>query len=302
MGQPSRITRLTGRHALVDDIAFMMPVQGIKSSAILAAFPCDPQKARVLLQGNEVHPFLLWKKALLLVTVVDYRHTNIGKYIEFSIALACTHGLHPAPRLLPGLLQRLYGTGQWVYNLPVSTEISVKGGKGIWGMPKHQANLNYIEGERIISSQYDLDGQLGVYIELDRPRSAWLPVNTAAVNYCAFRGLLMKSTIYFSGKAGVSLFRKGAARLVIGDVPRVQVLKAIGLEPDPVATLYFPEVTGVLDDHFEGWFCSYAQKPATPPEGMESVVGLGESEQWLPPPSALVPRRTPQSVSVSALG
>ncbi len=289
MFRPRRITRQADRHALVDDIPFQMPVQGIKSAAMLAAFPVDPVRARRLLQGNEIHPFVLWNKGVLLVTVVDYRNTNIGKYIEFSIALACTHGARPAPRLLPALLRRCYGSGQWVYDLPVSTEISVKGGKGIWGMPKHQAKLNFVETEQKVSSQYDLDGQLGVYLEIERPSRAWLPVNTAAVNYCAFRGLLMKSTIYFSGKAGFSLFRKGAARLVIGDVPRVQVLKEIGLEPEPIATLYLPEVTGVLDDHFESWFLSYPQPPATLPEGLESVVGLGESQQWLPPPSAPVP-------------
>lgn len=289
MGQPRRIAAQSGRHALVDGIPFRMPVRGIRSSAILAAFPVDPVKARALLQGNEVHPFILWNKGLLIVSVIDYRDTNIGKYIEFSIALACTHGSRPAPRLLPALLRGTFGTGQFVFDLPVSTEVSVKGGKGIWGMPKHQANLNYLEGEQTISSQYDLDGQLGVYVEVQRPRSAWLPVNTSAANYCAFRGLLMKSTIYFSGKAGCSLFRKGAGRLVIGDVPRVQALKQIGLEPEPVATLYLPEVTGVLDDHFESWFCSEPAPPSAPMEGLESVIGLGQGEQWLPPPTAPVP-------------
>jgi hypothetical protein len=289
MGQPRRIAAQTGRYSLVDGIPFRMPVQGVKSSAILAAFPVDPVKARTLIQGNEVHPFILWNKGLLIVTVIDYRDTNIGKYIEFSIALACTHGRSPAPRLLPALLRGCFGTGQWVFDLPVSTEVSVKGGKGIWGMPKHQANLNYIEGERTVSSQYDLDGQLGVYIEIERPRSAWVPVNTSAVNYCAFRGLLMKSTIYFSGKAGFSLFRKAAGRLVIGDVPRVQALKHIDLQPEPIATLYLPEVTGVLDDHFESWFCSEAAQSLAPVEGLESVIGLGQGQQWLPPPTAPVP-------------
>jgi Acetoacetate decarboxylase (ADC) len=293
MAQPRRIARESGRFALVDDIPFRMPVQGIKSAAILAAFPCDPDKARALLRGDEIHPFVLWNKALLVVTVVDYRHTNIGKYIEFSIALACTHGPRRAPRLLPALLRGHYGTGQWVYDLPVSTEISVKGGKGIWGMPKHQANLNFIEGETTVSSQYDLDGQLGVYFEVRRPRATWLPVNTSAVNYCAFRGMLMKSTIYFKGKAGFSLFGRGAARLVIGDVPRVQALKSIGLEPDPIATLYLPEVTGVLDDHFENWFLSFDQPPTSPPEGLASVINLGEGQSWLPPPSAPVPGSRP---------
>jgi hypothetical protein len=289
MGKPRRIAQQAGRHALVDTIPFTMPVQGIKCSTLLAAFPVDAAKAAALLPGNELHPFLLWNKGLLLVTVVDYRDTNIGKYIEFSIALAVTHGARPAPPLLPALLQGFFGTGQYVIDLPVSTEVSVKGGKGIWGMPKHQANLNYVEGARKISSQYDLDGQLGMYIEIERPGAIWLPVNTGAVNFSAFRGMLFKSTIYFTGKAGFSLFDKTAAKIVIGDVPRVQVLKEIGLEPQPVVTLYLPEVTGILDDHFENWFLSYPEPPATPPEGFESVIGLGQSQTWLAPPSAPVP-------------
>jgi hypothetical protein len=289
VAKPRRIAQQAGRHALVDTIPFTMPVQGIKCSTLLAAFPVDPVKAAALLPGNELHPFLLWNKGLLIVTVVDYRETNIGKYIEFSIALAVTHGAKPAPRLLPALLQGFFGTGQYVIDLPVSTEISVKGGKGIWGMPKHQANLNYVEGPRKISSQYDLDEQLGMYIEIERPGAVWLPVNTGAANYCAYRGMLFKSTIYFNGKAGFSLFNKTAAKIVIGDVPRLQVLKEIGLEPEPVMTLYLPEVTGILDDHFESWFVSTPEPPAIPPEGFESVIGLGQGQAWLPPPSAPVP-------------
>ena len=73
--------------------------------------------------------------------------------------------------------------------------------------------------------------------------------------------MLVKSTIYFAGKAGFSLMNKKAAKLVIGDLPRLQVLKQIGLDPNPVATLYLPEVTGVLDDHFENWFFVLSASP-----------------------------------------
>ena len=89
------------------------------------------------------------------MTVVNYITTDIGNYIEFSIAIACRRGL---------------SVGQWVVDLPVSTEISVKGGKGIWGMPKHQANLAFGERDDKVWSQYDLDGQLCCRIEIDRPR------------------------------------------------------------------------------------------------------------------------------------
>ena len=110
----------------------------------MAAFSINAEKARALLPGNEIYPLRLWNKGVLVITVIDYRDTAIGKYIEYSIAIACTHGPKPAPRLLPAVLMNNYGTGQYVYDLPVSTEISVKGGKGIWGMPKHQANLDFL--------------------------------------------------------------------------------------------------------------------------------------------------------------
>jgi len=284
MAIPRRLKRLAGRFALVDGIPFHLPVNCEHSPALMAVFRINPERARALIPGNEVHPFRLGSKGLLVITVIDYRITDIGKYIEFSIAIACTHGRRPAPPLLPAVLMKYYGTGQYVLDLPVSTEISVKGGKGIWGMPKHQANLNYIVGDRVVSSQYDLDGQLCMKIEIDRPASAWVPFRTSAANYCQFRGLLMKSYIHFSGKAGFHLFKKGSARLTIGDHPRLSPLKQLEIEPDPVATAFIPDANGVLDDYFESWFLSYPSPPVTRPEGLESVIGLGLGEEWLTPP------------------
>ena len=157
MAIPQRIRNYTGRYSLVDGIPFQMPVRCQKSPVLMAIFTIDADKAAKLIPGNEVFPFRLWSRGLLVITVIDYLKTNIGKYIEFSIAIACTHGKGPAPRLLPVAFQKHFGLGQYVYDLPVSTEISVKGGKGIWGMPKHQANLNYIVGPDKVSSQYELE-------------------------------------------------------------------------------------------------------------------------------------------------
>ena len=284
MRLPARLSRQRGRHALVDGIPFDLPVNSEHTRALFAGFRIDPERAARLLPGNELHPLRLVRHAVLVFTVVDYRFTDIGAYIEFSVAIGCTQGPRQAPRLLPLLLRRHYGTGQYVYDLPVSTEISVKGGKGIWGMPKHQANLNFVVGERTVSSQYDLDGELGINIEIERPSKAWLPLTTSAANYCAFRGMLMKSYIHFKGKMGFSLFKKGAARLTIGSVPRVQPLKELEINPEPMATLFIPEANGVLDDYFESWFLSFAELPKAAPEGLESVVNLGQKQEWLEPP------------------
>ena len=110
----------------------------------------------------------------------------------------------------------------------------------------------------------------------------------AAANYCAFRGMLFKSSIYFTGRAAFSLFKKGSARLVLGDHPRVQPLKRLEIAADPIATAFIPEARGLLDDYCESWFLPLARLPENRPEGLESVIDLGLDEQWLSPPRARV--------------
>ena len=286
MAIPKRLQDQAGLHALVDGIAYHLPVKSEQTPAIMAAFTLNADRAAALMPGKEIHPLRLWnQKGLLLITVIDYQVTDIGKYVEFSIGITCTHGSQPAPPLLPALLSNVFGTGQFVYDLPVSSEISVKGGKGIWGMPKRQANLDFIIGDNTISSQYDLDGHLAMKIEIEKPENIWLPIDLSAANYCHFRGMLMKSDIYFKSQAGFSLFKKGAATLTIGDHPRMQPLKTLDISPDPLFTAFLPDVHGILDDHFESWFLGYDAPPNTVPEGLESVINLGLSQEWLPPPS-----------------
>ena len=289
MSGRKRLARQAGRHSLVDGIPFVVPVDCKKMSALMAAFPIDLEPAKDLLPGNEIHPLRLWNRGVLLVTVVDYRETVIGKYIEFSVAIACTHGRAPAPRFIPVLLRDWFDVGQFVVDLPVSTEISVKGGKGIWGMPKHQANLDFTSSGGVVSSRYDLDGRMCMTIEVDQPAFTGLPIQVGGANFSTFRGLLMKSYVYFSGKAGFTLGQSGAARLAIGDHPRVAHLKSLNVG-SPIFTAYIPEARGMLDDYFETWFVSQAEPVTVRPEGLETVVNLGLGQQWLAPPGTAAER------------
>ena len=239
MRMPKRIDTEAGRYSLVDGIPFQLPVESHHSPALMAAFTIDAAKAAALLPGRELHPLTLWRgRGLLLITVVDYTSTNIGKYIEFSIAIAVTHGPRPAPALVPLLFRGHYDWGQYVYDLPVSTEISVKGGKGIWGMPKHQANLDFRIGRRTVSSQYDLDGKLAMRITIRRPRWTGLPLRTSAANFCQFRGMLWKSVIYFHGNIGASVLLPGAAELLIGDSPRTTDLRELDISRRALFTAF----------------------------------------------------------------
>jgi hypothetical protein len=286
---PRRLRRQSGRYALVDRIPYQLPVDSRNSPALVAAFPINVEKAKKLLPGNELHPVRVFGKGVLLLTVVDYQSTDIGRYVEYIIVIACTHGPKPAPPLLPLVFRRFFGLGGYVFDMPVSTEISVKGGKGIWGTPKVQASLDFHVSENTITSQYDLDGMLAMRIEMQRPKNVWLPVNVSASAYSQFRGMLMKAYSYIGGRAGFSVLSKRACRLYIGDHPRVRPLKALKIEPRPFFTAFLPSASGVLDDHFEGWFLTYDEPPSMPSEGLESVVELGLGQEWLDPPSAPLP-------------
>ena len=212
---PRRVKRQSRRHALVDGI--VVPVNS--DHCRLMAASRSTRDAAVLLPGNESTRWL-WHRAMLLITVINYELTDIGKYIEFSIGIACTRGSRPAPPLLPFPLRRAFGFGQYVLDLPVAPEISVKGGKGIWGMPKHQASLDFVVSEEAVSSQYDKDGSFVLRITIDRPRRLRMPISIAAANYCQFRGLLMKSYVYMSGKASLALGPSAAGTLELRRPPQ----------------------------------------------------------------------------------
>jgi len=288
----SRLKKQKGTFAKVDGIPFAMPVNSIDSPVVMAGFYVNYEKAKKLLPGKEVHPLKLWNgKGLLMITVVNYINTTIGKYIEYSIALACTHGSKPAPAMLPLMFQKSYGVGQYILDLPVSTEISVKGGKGIWGMPKHQASLDFLVDDKTVSCQYDQDGQMVMRLDVDKPKVG-LPISAGASNYCEYRGMLMKSNIYFHGKMGFKLFKKGSAKITLGNHPNADKLKTLEIAEDPMFTMYFPATSGYLDDYFECWFISEDKMPEQP-EGFESVINLGLGQTWLPSPN-----RTEQQASV----
>jgi hypothetical protein len=281
---PRRVDWLEGRHANVDGIPFEMPVRTKTSPVLFALFTIDGNRAQDLLPGEELHAWQARGRGLLLVAVVDYQDTTIGRYVEFCIGVLATHGPNPVGRVGPIVRRKRHGTGIYIHDLPVSTEISVKGGIGIWGMPKRQANLDFTIGRDTVSSQYDLDGQLVARIDIPRPRRAWFPARLSAAGWgAASRGLLMKSYIYSQGKVGFHL-RPRKARLVLGDHPRAEVLRGLDIEPRPLLTGFMPHMNGVLDDHVESWYLT--SPDPTPPAAatLHDIVDLSLGQEWLAPP------------------
>ena len=283
MSFPKRVRWLEGRYSNVDGIPFTMPVRTQTSPALFAGFSIDADKAAELLPGQELHPMTLLGRGVLVFAVVDYLDTTIGRYVEFCVGILVNRGYRRPPTVASLVAQRHFGLGVYIYDLPVSTEISVKGGLGIWGMPKRQANLDYVIGTDTVSSQYDLDGEIAVRVDIPKPAHCILPLWLEGVGYGAYRGMLYKSYIHLRGRMGFHL-GGGGARLLIGDHPRMDPIKQLDINPEAIFSGFAPHIDGVLDDHIETWYLTSDQPPPPPAVGMESVVDLTLSEQWLAPP------------------
>jgi hypothetical protein len=285
-----RQSALEGHHARVDGIDFTMPVNSLDSPALMTGFTVDHARASRLVPGEELGLVRLPRgRALLLVTVIDYRTTDIGAYVEFSIAFACVHRRAGSALAWTLLRERTAAVGQYVWDLPVSSAVSVRGGKGIWGMPKHQANLDFRVAEREMSSQYDLDGQLCMRVTVRRPRGPRLPLRgLGASNYCQFRGMLMRSSISFTDDVEWAVGPLARAELMLGDHPRMDPLRDLDVAESPVFAACLPHSHGTLDDHVEAWFLTSATDldASRAGEGLESVVDVPVDEGWLPPPRA----------------
>ena len=61
-------------------------------------------------------------------------------------------------------------------------------------------------------------------------------------------------------------------------------LKRLNVRERPLFAGYLPSTQGILDDHMESWFLTFAKPPTEAPEGLESVVDLGLGREWLAPP------------------
>lgn len=279
---------LKGRRARVDGIDFVMPVANAASPAFSAIYTIDARQAAKALPGQELHPVTIGGRGLALLAVVDYQATAIGTYVEFCIGIVCTKGSRPRGLVRSVLMPKRSGIGAYICDLPVSTEISVKGGRGIWGMAKRQANLDFVVGDDSVSSQYSLDDRLVVRVDIPRPKRCPLPVWVRGTGYGAWRGLLTRSTLRLRGRAGIALGRRKEGCLVIGDHPQADLLRQLDISEHPLFTCFIPDATGVLDDYVESWFLTSDTAPAEPELDMTDVIDLDLSTTRLAPPDRSV--------------
>jgi hypothetical protein len=104
------------------------------------------------------------------------------------------------------------------------------------------------------------------------------------MGYGDFRGMLTKSYVHMKGKMGFTVGGGGATKLLVGDHPRMDPIRRLDIDPQPLFTGFAPRINGVLDDHIETWFLTSDEPPGLAAEGIRDIVDLGLDQEWLAPP------------------
>ena len=124
-----------------------LPILYFDSTAVLAFFLCDRQKAAALLPADRFRPTLTWgKRAIVGLALFEYRSTSVGTYNEVGLAIPALWKKGPVPRYpLAELFRSVYTrrVGFHIVDLPVTTEQAHAAGRELWGYPKFVTAIDF---------------------------------------------------------------------------------------------------------------------------------------------------------------
>ena len=153
------------------DYIFKAPFFIHDADVIGAFFLCDYDKACALVSPHHRPVKLPFKKALFAVSCIEYKETDIGSYNEVALSIvvrAPGKGIRQKAETLRSLLQAKFHT--FIFQLPVTTEMSVAGGKGLLNYPKFLADITFREtGAHRICTLRDKES-LEVILERECPK------------------------------------------------------------------------------------------------------------------------------------
>lgn len=144
----------------------------IRDANVMGAFfLCDYVEAQAL-TGPSFKPVRLpFGKAIFAIHSIEYHDTDIGSYNEVALAIVVQRpgtGLLQRARSLHSLLKAQFHA--YIFELPVTTKLSVAGGKGLLRYPKHLADITVRDtGSHRICTWRDKD-TLDIVLELECPK------------------------------------------------------------------------------------------------------------------------------------
>lgn len=124
-----------------------VPIFYRDGSSITALLPASARRLRRILPDPRYRPAtLLPGVGIVGLTALDYRDTDIGPYGEFSVSVFLRPPFSPGGRGVLGQYRRRQLHG-FIWHLPVTTEIALRGGVDYYNFPKFIARIEFEEAE-----------------------------------------------------------------------------------------------------------------------------------------------------------
>ena len=221
-----------------------LPCEVRDASVGSATFLVRTRAARRWLPTDRLAPVeVVPGRALLTLTMIDYRDNDLGDYRELSVALVV--------RMAGGLpvLGRIRDLGRlargelatYIHHLPVDQPFTCAAGRAIWGFPKTEDRLDLTLGMEEAVCTWRVDDREVLTLTVPRGGTSTMPDRELAT-YTMLDGRL-HATPFVSGGDGTRIVW-GGARLALGDHPHATELARLGLPRRALASTWMERMHG----------------------------------------------------------
>lgn len=201
---------------------------------LVALFSTTDLKLNPLLQGTGLRAGLRWKgRPVVALGLIQYRKSDLGAYNEIILSIP---SIPAEEKLSLGGWGGLFGSldkrslGQYILQIPVTSQLSMIAGKELWGYPKrmehirHQFSREYMQSEMLDHENrmvLHCSGRLGVSVPT---------VPLSLVTYSFLHGRRLRTPVQVRG--GMRWFPFQGIRLSIGasEDPLAGQLRQLGLD------------------------------------------------------------------------
>ena len=236
------------RRFVFEGRAVTLPVAVRDAASAAATYLVRTAAARRLLPDPALDVVeLLPGRALFSIAAIEYRDNDLGDYHEVSLAFFVRERRAPPPAIpylgaAVDLARNRLAT--WIWKLPVDQRFTCEAGRGIWGFPKTIERIDFRDGEGRRECRLVMDGRHVLTFSVVRGGRRTLP-DAAMVTYSHVDGALRR-TRFVSGATGVGI-HIGAAKLVLGDHPLADDLRALGLPRRALVSVWMEHAHGLFE-------------------------------------------------------
>jgi hypothetical protein len=231
-------------HGFFDGLMrWQVPEHGVQTplffrdlSAFGAVFTAASDAVRPLLPDARLRLVEHWPgRCLALVLAVQYRDSDLGPYEELALAFPAAAGERVLPAM-GALREGLRGSlSAWTWQMPVSTDVACRVGRGIAGFPKEVADVRITRSGGQWEATLQQQGEAALRLRCRAGDGGAGERTVSLRSYTVLQGITLQNHLLVRQTRYQDLLGGDSVRLELGSGPWAQQLRALGLGESALA-------------------------------------------------------------------